>query len=220
VRRSANSQMRKIAFPIALLVILGIAARLAAKPFVPARESEIDHLVLVLKLHQGSSVADVGAGSGEVSIALAERVGPDGKVYATEINQPLLEKIRNTARNAKVTNIAVLAATQHDTGLPHDSCDGILLREVYHHLTDPMSVDRSLYEALRPGGRIAIVDFEPVPGWPAPPGVPANRRWHGVPATIVSTELTACGFKQVEAINWPISATIKHYCLVFEKPPN
>jgi len=212
--------MRRIAFPIALLMILaGTAVRLAAKPLAPPRESEIDHLVRIIELHEGSSVADVGAGSGEVSFALAGQVGPGGKVYATEINQQLLDTIRNAARRAKTPNIEVVKATQHNTGLPHGCCDAIFLRDVYHHLTDPMSVDRSLYEALRPGGRLAVIDFEPVPKWPAPPGVPANRRWHGVPASIVSKELMACGFTRLEMIDWPTSGTIKHYCVVFKKPP-
>jgi ubiquinone/menaquinone biosynthesis C-methylase UbiE len=198
-------------------ILAGTALLFAAKPLAPPRESEIDHLIQILELHDSSSVADVGAGSGEVSIALAKRLGPAGKVYATEINRQLLDRIRNAARSAKTLNIEVLAATQHDTGLPHDCCDGIFLREVYHHLTDPMSVDRSLYKALRPSGRLAVIDFGPVPGWPAPPGVPADRRWHGVPQSVVSKELTTCGFTWVETINWPISATVKNYCLVFEK---
>ena len=186
----------------------------------PAAEAEIDHLAQILQLRPGSSVADVGAGSGEVSIAIAKFVAPTGKVYATEIDPKLLDKIRRAAQTAKARNVVVVVAHEHDTGLPSNSCDAIFLREVYHHLTDPLGIDRSLYQTMRPGGRLAIIDFDPSqrPGEAIPPGVPANRGGHGVPMRIVGDELTRSGFEQVETVEWPISATIEHYCMLFRKP--
>jgi SAM-dependent methyltransferase len=184
----------------------------------PAAESEIDHLAQILNLTPRSSVADVGAGSGELSIAMAARVEPYGQVYSTEINPRLVDTIRTSAQTARAQNVIVVVGKEHETGLPRGCCDAIFLREVYHHLTDPVGIDRSLYQALRPGARLAIIDFEPVPGWPAPPGVPASRRWHGVTQNIVAQELTHTGFELVTTIDWPISATIKHYCMLFRKP--
>ena len=110
---------------------------------------------------------------------------------------------------------------ENDTELSPDCCDGIFLRQVYHHLTDPFAMDRSLYRASRPGGRLAIIDFEPnqLPGQPAPPGVPANRGGHGVPKKIVAKELTEAGFVLVKTVDWPISRVIRHYCMLFIKPP-
>jgi SAM-dependent methyltransferase len=184
-----------------------------------AAESESDHLAQILELKPGSSVADVGAGSGELSIAIAKRVEPYGKVYSTEINPTLLDKIRNSAQKARAQDvIIVVVGKEHDSGLPTGCCDAIFLRDVYHHLTDPVGIDRSLYQALRPGARLAIIDFEPIPGWPAPSGVPANRRWHGVTEQIAAQELTRIGFELVTTIDWPISAAIKHYCMLFRKP--
>jgi len=183
-------------------------------------DSEIDHLSQVLALKPGSSVADVGAGSGEVSIAIAARVQPGGKVYATEIDPELLKKIRNGAGKVPGGIIVPVVATQHDTGLARDCCDAIFLRDVYHHLTDPIDIDRSLYIAMRPGGRLAIIDFEPTPvAGPPPPGVPSNRGGHGVPKRIVEEELTKSGFRLTDTLEWPISRTIQHYCMVFVKPP-
>lgn len=186
-----------------------------------AAETEIDHLVQVLALKPGSSVADVGAGSGEISIAIAKRVGPNGTVYSTEIDPKLLEKIRHLAQTAGARNVVVIAGREHETGLPSNCCDAIFLREVYHHLTDPTGIDNSLYRAMRPGARLAIVDFDPsqLPGQPAPPGVPANRGGHGVPERIVAQELTRTGFALVKTMPWPISASVKHYCVLFVKPP-
>jgi ubiquinone/menaquinone biosynthesis C-methylase UbiE len=185
-------------------------------------DSEVDHLVQALALKPGSSVADVGAGSGELSIELAKSIGPQGRVYSTELNPGLLEKIRLLARKVGATNVIVIAGKEHETGLPPNCCDGIFLREVYHHLTDPTGIDNSLYRALRPGARLAIIDFDPsqMPGVPPPAGVPANRGGHGVPERVVVQELTHSGFKMVKTMAWPISAKIQHYCVLFTKPPS
>ena len=111
-----------------------------------AAESEIDHLVQILGLKRGSTVADVGAGSGEVSVAMAKSLGPEGKVYSTEIEAKLLNRIRSVAQKAETPNVIVIAGTEHATRLPSDCCDAIFLREVYHHLIDPISMDRDLIE--------------------------------------------------------------------------
>ena len=166
-----------------------------------ATESEIDHLADILELKPGSLVADVGAGSGEVSIAIATRVRPYGIVYATEIDPMLLERIRGAAQKGNADNVVVIAAAEHDTGLPPSCCDAIFLREVYHHLTDPIGIDRALYRAMRPGARLAIIDYEPTerPGERASAGVPEqNRGGHGVPQRLVAEELTKSGFELVE----------------------
>jgi ubiquinone/menaquinone biosynthesis C-methylase UbiE len=156
-----------------------------------------------------------------VSIAIAQRLGPSAKVYSTEINPTLIHEIRGLVEKDRIRNIVPITGTAHDTELPPDCCDAIFLRRVYHHLTDPFGMDRSLYRALRPGGRLAIMDFEPgqMPGQPAPPGVPANRGGHGVPRKVVADELTRSRFVLVKTIDWPISSTIRHYCMVFIKPP-
>jgi ubiquinone/menaquinone biosynthesis C-methylase UbiE len=201
---------RRIAAQALALLLVSAPAR--------AAESEIDHLVQILQLEPGSSVADVGAGSGELSIAMAKRVGPHGQVYSTEINPELLAKIRNSAQKAGAQNVIPIEGMEHDTGLPRSCCDAIVLREVYHHLTDPIAIDRSLYRAMRPGARLAVIDFEPIPGQPRPPNVPTNRGGHGVPRQIVAQELTRTGFEFVKTVRWPTSNVIEHYCSLFQKP--
>jgi SAM-dependent methyltransferase len=179
-------------------------------------ESEIEQLVQILGLTPDSSVADVGAGSGEISIAIAARV-PHGVVYSTEINPALLDKIRTNARKAGLRNIIPVMGKEHDTELPSQCCDAIFLREVYHHLTDPAGMDRSLCRALRTGARLAIIDFEPIAGTQPPLGVPTNRGGHGVPKLIVVQELTRAGLEPVKTMDWPKSRGIRHYCILFRK---
>lgn len=167
--------------------LLLTAAILLFSAIARAAESEVDHLAQILELAPGAAVADVGAGSGEVSIAIAERVQPNGKVYATEIDPKLLDKIRSAALKAGARNVIAVAGRQNDTGLPPNCCDAIFLREVYHHLTDPIGIDHSLYRAMYLGARLAIIDFEPTQlAGPAPPGVPANRGGHGVPEKVIA----------------------------------
>lgn len=183
-------------------------------------ERETDHLAQILELKPGSKVADVGAGSGELSIAIVKYVGPHGIVYSTEIDPKLLDRIRSKAQGAGARNLIPILGTEHETELPDKCCDAIFLREVYHHLTDPLGIDRSLYRAMRPGARLAIIDFDPSqrPGEPVPPGVPANRGGHGLPERIVAEELIQIGFEPVRTMDWPISAVVKHYCILFRKP--
>ena len=200
-------------------VILAVALVLSAASARGA-ENEADHLAQVLDLKPGSSVADVGAGSGELSIAITKYVGPQGVGYSTEIDPKLLDRIRGEAQRAGARNLIPILGKEHDTELPDNCCDAIFLRRVYHHLTDPVGIDRSLYKAMRPGGRLAIIDFEPSewPGQPATPGVPANRGGHGAPMRVVAEELSRTGFEPLRTMNWPTSGTVRHYCMLFRKP--
>ncbi len=184
-----------------------------------APETEVDRLARILQLKPGYSVADVGAGSGDISIAIAGRVAPGGLVYSTEIDPKLLEKIRGAVQAAGVRNVIVVAAREHDTGLPPHCCDAIFLREVYHHLTDPTATDDSLYGAARPGALLAIIDFEPIAGAPPVPGVPASHgTGHGVPEKIVVQEVSHSGFEFVSTMDWPVDNRFKTYVVLFRKP--
>ena len=201
-------------------VVTLLASVLALSLMAQAADSEIEHLIQVLDLKPGVSVADVGAGSGELSMLIAKRIAPNGTVYSTEIDPNKLDKIRQAGQKAGIHNVVVIAGANNDSRLPPNCCDAIFLRRVYHHLTDPLDMDRSLFLSMRPGGRLAIIDFEPSqrPGEPPPPGVPANRGGHGAPKTIVTKELTQAGFVPVATIDWPVSGDVKHFCMLFKKP--
>ena len=99
-----------------------------------------------------------------------------------------------------------------DTRLPANCCDAIVLRRVYHHLTDAAAIDASLLRALRPGGVLAVIDFPPLVS-----GVwPLN---HGVDAARVTEEVVASGFQPVQVIKeWPGRGPLASYCAVFRKP--
>jgi SAM-dependent methyltransferase len=165
---------------------------------------EMPRLRQVLALEAGKVVADVGAGEGELTLALAREVG---WVYATEIDAGRLKKLHA----AKPRNVTVVEASSGETGLPPGCCDAIVLRRVYHHLTDPASVNASLLRALRPGGVLAVVDFPPPFFW--------GRGSLGVPAAAVVAEVASSGFEMIRLIDdWPGRGPLQSYCAVFRKP--
>lgn len=184
--------------------------------------SEMPRLRQVLTLKSGLTVADVGAGRGDVTVALAAEVGPGGHVFSTEIDREALERIRATVAAARIDTVTVVPAQARDTGLPTGCCDAVLLRRVYHHLTDPASTNIDLLRALRPGGVLAIIDFPPMLSWLwpwVPTGAPQNRGGHGVAAHFVVEEVTASGFELVQVIDdWPGRGPLASYCVVFRKP--
>jgi ubiquinone/menaquinone biosynthesis C-methylase UbiE len=136
-------------------------------------------------------------------------------VYANEVDEGDLEDIRERVEKEGLRQITVVAGTQGGTGLPTACCDAVLLRRVYHHFTDPQVMLRDLFRALRPGGRLAVVDFAPN-SWSPPPGVP-ERGGHGVEAEEVIRGLTTAGFELVRQVeDWKGEGS--DYCLLFAVP--
>ncbi len=177
---------------------------------------EADRIVEALHLATGKSVADVGAGDGEWSAKLAERVGDSGHVYATEVKDDELDKIRRRIEKAGLTNVHAVRGGQNETGLTEGCCDAILLRMVYHHFTQPAAMRASLWRALRPGGRIAIIDIEPQEHWSELPDVP-DRGGHGIPIDDLIAEMATDGFAVVERHDaW--NDDEERFCIVFSGP--
>jgi ubiquinone/menaquinone biosynthesis C-methylase UbiE len=172
--------------------------------------AEMSRLRQALPLQPGAIVADVGAGNGELTLALATEVGPKGRVFSTEIDAGRLRRLREAA--ASLGNVTVVEAHGSETGLPPNCCDAIVLRRVYHHLSDPAGVNASLLRSLRPGGVLAVIDF--------PPPFFLGRGTLGVPAQSVVGEVTASGFQLLRLIDdWPGRGPLSSYCALFRRPP-
>jgi ubiquinone/menaquinone biosynthesis C-methylase UbiE len=170
--------------------------------------AEMPRLKQVLALKEGMVVADVGAGKGELTLAIAHEVGASGRVFSTEIDPARLKRLRDAA----LGNVTVVEAQGHETGLPPSCCDAIVLRRVYHHLTEASGTNASLLRSLRPGGMLVIIDFPPPLSW--------MRGSLGVPAKTVVHEVKASGFESVQLISdWPGRGPLGSYCAVFRKPP-
>jgi ubiquinone/menaquinone biosynthesis C-methylase UbiE len=172
---------------------------------------EMPRLKQALALGPGSAVADVGAGKGELTVALAREVGANGRVFSTEIDARRLKQIRAAVADAGLDNVTVVEARSHETGLPPSCCDAIVLRRVYHHLSDPSSINASLLRSLRPGGVLAVIDFPPPFFW--------SRGALGVPAKALIDEVTGSGFEAPRLLDdWPGRGPLGSYCAVFRKP--
>ena len=197
------------------LVVLACAAAtvFAARARGNAAD-EMKRLAALMEWKPGTVVADIGAGDGSYSFAAVEHVGAAGKVFATEIDTKKLEELRAEVAKRKLQNVVVVESKEADTNLPAACCDAIFLRRVYHHLTKPAEFDVNLVRSLKPGGRVAIIDFPPRSGLDPVEGVPANRGGHGIPQKIVIEELTAAGLQVEKVLNdWPEN----DYCVLFMK---
>jgi SAM-dependent methyltransferase len=162
------------------------------------------------------SAADVGAGEGRFTAALARSVGPDGRVYATEVEAAKLETIQARAKADGLGNVRTVLGDQSSTGLPEGCCDAILLRMVYHHFTDPEAMRRSLWSALKPGGRVAVIDVPPRASWRRLEGVP-ERGGHGIPRAELVADMRGGGFSvMAQHETWP--GEDDSYCVVFQRP--
>jgi ubiquinone/menaquinone biosynthesis C-methylase UbiE len=171
------------------------------------RQAELDapKLVEVLELKPGMAVADIGSGGGAMTVVLGHW-NRGGQVFATDITEHALRETRAYAKKEGLTNVTVIEGAAAATNLPDACCDAVFLRHVYHHITDIAAFNKSLHTSLKPGGRLAIIDFEARRPNPAeiPKGVPANRMGHGIPPSAVIEEMTGAGFTHVRTIDaWP-----------------
>ena len=127
----------------------------------PEREKEerTDLLLPALKLKAGDAVADIGAGTGYYTRRLAKAVGTNGVVYAVEIQQEMLDILTNKMVEIGISNVKPVLGTISDPKLSHASVDFILMVDVYHEFDYPFEMVEAMCRSLKPGGRIAFVEF-------------------------------------------------------------
>jgi len=151
-----SKRARVLSLAGAVLVAGASAALLTADC---SRDAEAERLAELLALRPGMTVAEIGAGTGWLTVDVAARVGTAGRVYSTELSPARRDDIRQAVAGAALTNVIVIEAGEHDTNLPSECCDAIFMRDVYHHFTHPTEIARSVWAALKPGGRLAVVSF-------------------------------------------------------------
>jgi ubiquinone/menaquinone biosynthesis C-methylase UbiE len=148
-----------------------------------------DRVIEALGLKAGAAVADIGAGTGFFTLRLARRVGPEGTVYAVDVDERMISLITARASREGLTNVRGLHAPEDDPGLPEASVDLAFICDTYLFFGDRADYLRRLRERLRPSGRVAIVSFN----YQAEiPGAPPRHRM--VPKDRVVSEMTAAGF--------------------------
>jgi ubiquinone/menaquinone biosynthesis C-methylase UbiE len=179
-------------------------------------EAEGRKLADLLDWTPGQVIAEIGAGEGQMSFFAADRVGPAGHVYTTELDDKKLEHLKQEVARRKLQNITVLKADPIGTNLPDNCCSSIFMRRVYHHLRDRAATDAALLRALKPGGLVAVVDFAPHRGLPLIGNAPQNHSGHGIARNTLVAELSAAGFEiTIQPTDWP---TDGDYCVIARKP--
>ncbi len=126
--------------------------------------SQREALAALTGPRKGSVVADIGAGSGFMSEIFARLVGPEGKVYAVDINAGLMEHLARDAKEKGIANLETVVCGERSVNLPAESVDLMFICDTYHHFEYPKSTMQSIYEAIRPGGEIVLVDFYRIEG--------------------------------------------------------
>ncbi len=194
---------------IAPLPVIAAALLVSAAP----SNSKANRLIDLLGIEPGMAVAEIGAGDGDLSVEIARELGAAGHMYSTEVSEKRLTKMRENVSDAGLENVTIIKGEDTDTKLPVGCCDVIYMETVYHHFTDPGAMDASLFAAMKPGGRLAVIDFPPRHG--SVDGVPESRGGHGMPINLLIKELEAAGFELSERIeDWGG----REYCIVFRKP--
>jgi ubiquinone/menaquinone biosynthesis C-methylase UbiE len=121
-----------------------------------------------LRIAEGSKVADIGAGAGWFTIRLARRVGPNGMVYAQDLQHEMVVAIRRRVERERLTNVTVVQGDEDSPNLPHGVLDAVLVVDVYPEVKGRVPFLRSLAASLKPNGRIGIVNYKPRTSGPGP----------------------------------------------------
>ncbi len=170
----------------------------------PGREKrlQIDRVMDLLGITPGKSVADVGAGSGWFTVRAARRVGAGGAVVAEDINPEAVMAIERRAKKEQLGNVQAVLGTPDDLKLAPGSVDAALLLKVYHEIAHPVPVMKELRAALKPGGRVGIIDRN------------GNGADHGLDRAVVEREMQEAGFKVKERYDFT-KADGQDYFVVF-----
>jgi predicted methyltransferase len=150
------------------------------------RWQQPEQVVRALAIAPGQHVADLGSGGGYFTFRLADATGPQGRVYAVDVDPGLNTYVERQARKQGYEQVRVVLAEHDDASIPAGGVDLIFTCNTYHHIEDRVAYFARARSYLRPGGRIAVIDFRE-PGW--------LFRRHSVPADVIRSELEAAGYR-------------------------
>jgi ubiquinone/menaquinone biosynthesis C-methylase UbiE len=163
----------------------------------PERETEEapSRAIRALRLEPGQVIADIGAGSGYYSLLLAKAVGPQGRVYATDIQPEMLAILERKLKAQSIGNVQLVLGTETETRLPDASVDLAIMVDVYHELQQPQAFLQAVKRALKPGGRLVLIEFRK-----EDPNVPI-REEHKMSVREARQELEAEGYRFDRVLN-------------------
>lgn len=159
------------------------------------REEDCKRLLTALKVKRGQTVCDLGCGNGFYTIRLARLVGPEGKVYAVDIQPEMLDMLKKSAKKERVSNVTPILGSTINPRLPEGQTDLVLMVDVYHEFSYPEQMLAAIRKSLKPDGRIALAEFRA-----EDPNVPILPL-HKMSKKQILKEFPANGFRLVEEFN-------------------
>ena len=163
------------------------------------QEEDPDRMLAALDIRKGATVADIGAGVGYHVWRLSEMVGSDGRVIGEDIQEGMIRLMKKNIEDRKLKNVELVLGTPTDPKLPSNSLDLVLMVDVYHEFSEPVTMMRHIQEALKPDGRVVLVEFRK-----EDPSVPIQPL-HKMSVQEVRFELEPLGFKfqrSLEFLPW------------------
>jgi ubiquinone/menaquinone biosynthesis C-methylase UbiE len=155
----------------------------------------VPDVLAAMAIGEGSRVADVGAGRGFFTVRLAEHVGSAGLVYAVDIDETSLNRLRGRVETDGLLNVEVIRGVADDPRLPSGVVDAVLVVDAYHEMTEYGAMLAGMYAALKPGGRLVMLDYQPADPSASRSGQTAR---HTIAADVVERELLQAGFEIVQ----------------------
>lgn len=171
-----------------------------------------EEVLKACEIKPGQRIADVGAGTGFYSRAFAKRTGWDGWVYSVDIAPKFLQHIAARATADGIENLTTVLGTDVSIRLPPESVDLVFICDTYHHFESPQQSLASIYRALKPGGRLVLIDFNRIPGVSREFLIGHVR----APKEVFQAEVVEAGFEFIDEIE--IKAFEENYLLRFTKP--
>jgi ubiquinone/menaquinone biosynthesis C-methylase UbiE len=160
------------------------------------QEEEPDRMLAALEVAKGAVVADIGAGVGYHVWRLAGIVGPTGKVIGEDIQDGMIQLMRKNIADRKLQNVEIIHGTPTDPKLPANAVDLALMVDVYHEFSEPVAMIKHIRNALKPGGRLALVEYRK-----EDPNVPIHPL-HKMSIDEVRAEIEPLGFKLQRSLNF------------------
>jgi cyclopropane fatty-acyl-phospholipid synthase-like methyltransferase len=166
------------------------------------KKLQVERVMDILGIRPGSTVADIGAGSGWFTVRAAKRVGEHGAVYAVDINPEAIKYIDDRVMREGIHNVHTILSAAADPKLPANSVDSVLILKTYHEIAEPVLLLQNLRKSLRSGARIGIIDRN------------GNGEDHGIQKDVIEREASQAGYKLTEQYDF-VKADREDYFLVF-----
>jgi SAM-dependent methyltransferase len=206
----AATQQAPATHPVTGRRIAGVMGMAGAEWLVrPERvaEENPDGALDAMNIRPGMKIADVGAGVGYMTLRMAKRVGPTGKIYGVDLQPGMLQKLSENAKAQGITNIEPILGDPADPKLPAGQIDMILMVDVYHEVSQPQQMVRKLREALKPDGRLVLLEYRA-----EDPSIPINPD-HKMTVEQVRAEIEPEGFRLLP----PIETLPRQHLLILVK---